>query len=99
MPTPLHQKTALDDPPCRLFTITQYQCSPELSRLTCWPLDRIFRQCGKQPAIEVTNQVLSTPLSSEKGEWLGEKEGKRIVVDPSFLENPPRAKSWNDLYT
>jgi hypothetical protein len=31
-------------PPCRLFTITQFECSPSNGRVTCWPLERLFRQ-------------------------------------------------------
>lgn len=29
---------------CRLFSMVQYQCSPEGGQVTCWPLERIFRQ-------------------------------------------------------
>ena len=29
---------------CRLFSITQFECSPDGGRVTCWPLDRVFRQ-------------------------------------------------------
>lgn len=29
---------------CRLFSMVQYQCSPEGGQVTCWPLERVFRQ-------------------------------------------------------
>ncbi|KIR24986.1 hypothetical protein I309_06213 [Cryptococcus deuterogattii LA55] len=38
------KKPELSEPPCKLFAITQYQCSPESGRVACWPLERIFRQ-------------------------------------------------------
>ncbi|WVQ73267.1 hypothetical protein IAR50_002835 [Cryptococcus sp. DSM 104548] len=79
------------DPPCILTAITQYQCSPEQGRVTCWPLERIFRQCGEnKPAIEVTNRLVRPSRSPES-------EQEKIVVDPVFLKNPPKAKSWGDL--
>jgi hypothetical protein len=33
-----------DSTPCSLFAITQYECSPEGGRFTCWPLERVFRK-------------------------------------------------------
>ncbi|ORX33961.1 hypothetical protein BD324DRAFT_653659 [Kockovaella imperatae] len=59
--------------PCKLFSIRQYECKPGV-KVTCWPLDRIFRQCGKGPAIEVTNAV----IDSQSGQ---------IVIDPKILED------------
>ena len=32
------------DPPCKLYALTQYQCSPRGGKIACWPLERIFRQ-------------------------------------------------------
>lgn len=32
------------EPRCRLFAITQFECSPSNGRVTCWPLERLFRQ-------------------------------------------------------
>lgn len=58
--------------PCSLFSIVQYECAPSAGKITCWPLERIFRQyvhftntwnitdfrCGEgKPAIEVTNHA------------------------------------------
>ncbi|WVQ69398.1 uncharacterized protein L199_007615 [Kwoniella botswanensis] len=73
------------DPPCKLFSITQYQCTPLGGRVTCWPLERIFRQCGEgKPSIEVTNRLKS------------KRDEEALVVDPKFIENPPKARNWND---
>ncbi|OWZ78211.1 hypothetical protein C366_02849 [Cryptococcus neoformans Tu401-1] len=83
------QKPEFPEPPCKLFAITQYQCSPESGRVTCWPLERIFRQCGEnKPVIEVTNRILRDRSGSNNDE---------IVVDPVFIKNPPKAKGWGDL--
>ncbi|GFZ47832.1 hypothetical protein JCM24511_05579 [Saitozyma sp. JCM 24511] len=71
---------------CRLFAMTQYECSPAGGKVTCWPLERIFRQCANGPAIEVTN--LLEPVSGGDG---------KVKVDPKYIENPPKAKNWNDL--
>ncbi|WVF69684.1 hypothetical protein IAT40_004463 [Kwoniella sp. CBS 6097] len=50
--------------PCTLFSMTQYQCTPLGGRVTCWPLERVFRQCGQgKPSIEVTNRLVP-PSSS-----------------------------------
>ncbi|WRT64666.1 uncharacterized protein IL334_001600 [Kwoniella shivajii] len=74
------------DSPCKLFTITQYQCTPLGGRVTCWPLERIFRQCGEdKPAIEVTNRLSSKTDDDE------------LIVDPKFIQNPPKARNWNDF--
>ncbi|WWD21584.1 hypothetical protein CI109_106070 [Kwoniella shandongensis] len=81
----LSSLSSIREPPCELFTITQYQCSPIGGRVTCWPIERIFRQCGAAPAIEVTNRLLST--SSDE----------TIMVDPKFLEKPPKARNWGDF--
>ncbi|WVR04731.1 hypothetical protein IAU60_001742 [Kwoniella sp. DSM 27419] len=75
------------EPPCKLFTITQYQCTPLGGRVTCWPLERVFRQCGEgRPAIEVTNRLLPPSKTDEA-----------LAVDPNFIENPPKARSWTDF--
>ncbi|ODO09991.1 hypothetical protein I350_02215 [Cryptococcus amylolentus CBS 6273] len=69
------------DPPCVLTAITQYQCSPEQRRghVTCWPLERIFRQCGEnKPVIEVTNRLVKPSPSSKS-------DSEKVVVDPVFL--------------
>ncbi|KAL7420540.1 hypothetical protein Q5752_004491 [Cryptotrichosporon argae] len=68
---------------CVLFALTQYECSPAGGRVTCWPFDRIFRQCAGGPAIEVTNHVSKV-------------EGKP-VVNPAFLARPPKGKTWADV--
>ncbi|KAL1406973.1 hypothetical protein Q8F55_006386 [Vanrija albida] len=47
---------AAKQPPCRLFSITQFECTAT-TRVECFPLERIFRQCGAGPAVEVTNHL------------------------------------------
>ncbi|WWC86787.1 uncharacterized protein L201_001666 [Kwoniella dendrophila CBS 6074] len=75
------------EPPCKLFSITQYQCTPLGGRVTCWSIERIFRQCGQgKPAIEVTNKLKSKKKLDQES----------LIVDPAFLENPPKARNWND---
>ncbi|RXK40966.1 hypothetical protein M231_01814 [Tremella mesenterica] len=73
-----------DEQGCSLFKIRQYECQPQGYTVTCWPLDRIFRQCGQNaPAVEVTNVVHT-------------KDGK-VKVDPLFIAHPPRGKNWADI--
>lgn len=44
MDSPTPANVSRDDRGCRIFAIKQFECSPEGGRITCWPLDRIFRQ-------------------------------------------------------
>ncbi|KAG7549009.1 hypothetical protein FFLO_03122 [Filobasidium floriforme] len=75
------------DPPCKLYALTQYQCSPRGGKITCWPLERIFRQCGERaPMIEVTSHV----------EPSAEDPSKPVLTD-QIKENPPRGKLWSNL--
>ncbi|GHJ84588.1 hypothetical protein NliqN6_0990 [Naganishia liquefaciens] len=74
-------------PPCRLFTITQYECSPSNDRITCWPLERLFRQCGKDgPAVEVTHLVEPSRDDPE-----------RPVIPEHALSKLPRGRMWRDV--
>lgn len=51
-----------DDHNCQLFSIRQFECSPAGGKITCWPLERVFRRCGGRerrydaPVVEVTSQ-------------------------------------------
>ncbi|BEI81348.1 hypothetical protein CcaverHIS002_0205080 [Cutaneotrichosporon cavernicola] len=63
--------------PCHLFAIKQYECAIQGGAVECWPFERIFRQCGNGPALEVTNRIISD-------------KGEHPVVDPKFIVYPPK---------
>lgn len=42
MPSPKSTAGLKDD--CTLFSIMQYECTPDVAGVTCWPLERVFRQ-------------------------------------------------------
>ncbi|WOO85043.1 uncharacterized protein LOC62_06G008547 [Vanrija pseudolonga] len=71
---------AAKQPPCRLFAITQFECTATM-KIECFPLERIFRQCGSGPAVEVTNH-------------LTEQDGV-AVVQPAFIAHPPKGKDFD----
>lgn len=83
MPPPTPTSSQED---CTLFSVKQYECILTGGQVTCWPLDRIFRQCNKGPAIEVTNALV--PSDSGDG---------GMMVDSDFIASPPKGKNWADL--
>ncbi|WVQ98164.1 hypothetical protein IAU59_005286 [Kwoniella sp. CBS 9459] len=104
-PNPIGYK----DDPCSLFSITQYQCTPLGGRVTCWPLERVFRQCGEgKPSIEVTNRLLpsssppSPPSSSNgknntahnHGTGHGQKKKNKNSHAQSQAQNQTTAQAW-----
>jgi len=42
MPSPKSTAGLKND--CTLFSIMQYECTPDVAGVTCWPLERVFRQ-------------------------------------------------------
>lgn len=52
-------KTSRD--PCTLFSMVQYECSPANGKITCWPLERIFRQYVSSSTLSPVSPVFPVP--------------------------------------
>lgn len=42
------------DKRCPLFELVQFHCQLQHNRILCQPVERVFRQCPRQPAVEIT---------------------------------------------
>ncbi|KAH8830072.1 hypothetical protein DL96DRAFT_1591456 [Flagelloscypha sp. PMI_526] len=79
---------------CQLFEMIQYTCSFPTKHhgvpfTQCYPFARIFRQCGSDPAVEVTKIVQFDESTSSSS------------FQPSLPDNLqlPEGKAWKDVKT
>ncbi|ORY24017.1 hypothetical protein BCR39DRAFT_561747 [Naematelia encephala] len=75
---------------CTLFALTQYECAPVSNRVRCFPLERIFRKCGRGPVVEITN--ILPPADDKSG------NRSMRLDDPVFSQTVPEGKQWKDIH-